>query len=163
MQLGEYGVESGTGARAGAAAGYAYRVAESLSIGVGGNVQGIRIGDSGSDRYSYRSAYSFSVPFLLSFDPHLSQSLRLVMTTGLGYEHAWGNDGGQHHDWSGDGVTALAELGVAVRVLPKLEVLGSVGVRGGMVNAKKFENWFRHLEPIFTWATPLEFGFRYSL
>ena len=163
MQLAEYGVESGTGARVGAAAGYAYRVAESLSIGVGANIHGFRIGDNGSDQYSYRSAYSFSVPLLLSFDPHVSQSLRLVMTAGLGYEHAWGNDDGMRDDWSGDGLTALAELGVAVRVLPKLEVLATAGARGGVVNAKKFENWFHYLAPVFTWAAPLEVGVRYSL
>lgn len=164
-QLAEYGVDSGTGARIGAAAGYAYRIAESLSIGVGASIHGIRITDSDSDGYRYRlrSANSFSMPLLLSFDPRLTQSLRLVMTAGLGYEHAWGTDNGMGIRWSGNGLTALAELGVAVRVLPRLEVLGAVGARVGVVNAKKFENWFHYLDPVYTWAVPLEVGIRYSL
>jgi len=84
--------------------------------------------------------------------------VRLMMTAGLGYQHGWGNRTYSGEGWQSNGLEAMAELGVAVRVAPKFELLSTVGVSGG-VGARKDTND----EGFFSLAVPIGLGMRYAL
>jgi hypothetical protein len=110
-----------------------------------------------------KTANAFSLPLLLTYDPNLSSRVRLLMSVGFGYEHAWGNTDGWSKSWGADGPEAMAALGIAVRASSKLEGLVSVGARVGAVEIDGFDEWVREYHRVYTWAVPLGVGVRYSL
>ena len=148
---GYHSLQFSGGDHVGVAAGYGYRIAESISLGVAATIRGYP-GGAG-----YESANVFSIPLLVSFDPHLSQSVRLMMTAGLGYQHGWGNSTYGEGSWQANGLEAMAELGVAVRVAPKFELLSTVGVSSGLGVGKNPNVGFYNL------AVPIGLGIRYAL
>ena len=138
---------SSGGPHIGVAGGYAFRFAENLSAGLGMTFHGFPGGDN------YHSATVWSVPLLLSFDPHVSRTVRLVMTVGLGYQLIWGNHTYGGSAWERSGCKVMFDLGVAVQVAPKLELLASVG---GRVMPAGSAPWF------FDLAAPIGLGLRYT-
>jgi len=138
---------SSRGPHIGVAGGYAFRFAESLSVGLGMTFHGFPGGDD------YPSATVWSVPLLLSFDPRVSRTVRLVMTAGLGYQEIWGNHTYSGGAWERTGCEVMIDLGVAVQVAPKFELLASVG---GRVMPAGSAPWF------FDLAAPIGLGLRYT-
>jgi hypothetical protein len=131
------------GSHIGAAGGYAFRFAKNMSVGLGLTFH--RPG--GNDYYS---STVLSVPLLVSFDPHVSRTVRLVMTAGLGYQEVWGNHTYGGNAWKRSGCEVAIDFGVAVQVAPKLALLASVGARV-MLDV-----------PPFDWALPIGVGIRYT-
>jgi hypothetical protein len=135
------------GPHIGIAGGYAFRLAESMSVGLGATFHGY---PGGADS---RSANVLSVPLLVSFDPHASRTVRLVMTAGLGYQEIWGNHTYGGSAWERSGCEVTIDFGVAVQVAPNFELLASVGAR---VMPAGSAPW------IFALAAPIGLGFRYT-
>jgi len=135
------------GPHVGVAGGYAFRFAESLSGGLGMTFHGFPGGDD------YHSANVWSVPLLLSFDPRVSRTVRLVMTAGVGYQEIWGNHTYSGGAWERSGCEIMTDLGVAVQVAPKLELLASIG---GRVMPAGSAPWF------FDLAAHTGLGLRYT-
>ena len=101
----------------------------------------------------YHSANVWSVPLLLSFDPRVSRTVRLVMTAGVGYQEIWGNHTYSGGAWERSGCEIMTDLGVAVQVAPKLELLASIG---GRVMPAGSAPWF------FDLAAHTGLGLRYT-
>jgi hypothetical protein len=153
----EYGIECKEGPHLGLLGAYGYRFAKNLSIGLGASIHGRPFVSDVNDGW----ANVFSAPVLFTFDPHLSNSVRLVMIGGLGYEHAWGQYYGG--GWKADGLGVSVDLGAAVEVVPRLEILGTVGVRGGLL-APKFDYATSYSGPLVLDVNlPFGLGLRYSL
>lgn len=127
----------------GIAGGYAYRIANNSQFGVAASMRGL----PGDDEYG--SIRAFSLPLLFSFDPPITRSVRLVMTAGIGYLHLWGSRTYGGDAWRADGIEAMVDLGAAVRVSSQVELLASVGARGGKAR-------------LFSLAVPIGLGLRFS-
>lgn len=128
----------------GIAGGYAYRIADNFSLGIGASARGFPGGDD------YRSVNAFSLPLLVSFDPHVTRHVRLMMTAGIGYLRLWGNQTYGGDAWYGDGIEGMVELGAALQVSSQIELLASVGVRGGYAS-------------LYSIVVPIGLGLRFSL
>jgi hypothetical protein len=138
---------SSGGPHIGVAAGYAFRFAENLTVGVGMTLHGFPGGDNS------HSANVWSVPLLLGFDPHVSRTVRLVISAGLGYQRIWGSHTYSGNAWERTGCEVMIDLGVAVQVAPKFELLASIG---GRVMPAGSAPWF------FDIAAPIGLGLRYT-
>ena len=136
-----------SGAHVGVAGGYAFRFAESLSVGLGLTYHRPPSGDE------YHSATVVSVPLLFSFDPHVSRTVRLVVTASLGYQDVWGNHSYGGSAWESRGCEAGIDFGVAVQLAAKLELLASIGAR--VMIQIPFIEWLDS-------ALPIGLGVRYT-
>jgi hypothetical protein len=93
------------------------------------------------------------VQCFFSFDPHVSRTVRLVMTAGLGYQEIWGNHTYSGGAWERSGCEVMTDLGVAIQLAPKFELLASIG---GSVMPAGSAPWF------FDLAAALGLGLRYT-
>lgn len=146
----------------GATVSYDYFLADWVALGVAGSIRGT-FGQSSSYQTGSLSHTTLAVPFVLSFEPRITNQLRFVGAVGLAYQHVWRGPSTRTYDrFTANGYEGLVDVGAALQLArTPLELVLLVGLRRG---SAEYSDQQGHYGTGFTTLSfPASVGFRYSL